>query len=334
MDGVLLSIVIPTFNRRDSLLHCLRALAGQGEIESSCEVIVVVDGSTDGSAEAVQSVAWPFPLRIIRQANLGAGAARNAGASEAAGAWIAFVEDDVLPADTWVRSALDIVSGSPADVIEGRTAYAETLKQVRRFEAGRIPSFIPCNLIVRRESFEAVGGYSPEFFDRTKGLYFREDSDFGFRLLKAGYTVRLDERLLVLHPEQFTSLAACYRHVRRYVFDPLLYRRHPVEYRRMIEVKKVFGREVRRPLHYAALAAVPAMLLLAGGIAAGSIPAWGGGSLLLLAVSTLFRVRYKGRKALQLYRAGETAGFLGIPFVYLLSLLRGCLRYRTFGPVI
>ncbi len=334
MSNPLLSIVIPTHNRCASLLRCLGAIGRQADCAALCEVIVVVDGSTDGTAGVLGSRQWPFPLQTVSQQNLGAGVARNAGAAMARGEYLAFLEDDVLPADGWLAIARKILAESTPDVLEGRTVYAGTEREVRRFEPDRTPSFIPCNLIVRRKCFVAVGGYSPDYFDAKRGLYFREDSDFGFRLIGAGYAVSVDERLVVSHPPQFASLRSCFRHALRYVFDPLLFRRHPALYRRMIEVKHLFGMTIHRPLHFVALADVGAAALVLAGSAVGSVPVWVAGAGLMLAAGTAFRFRYQGWKALQVYRPGWTMAFVILPFVYLCSLLRGCFRYRTFGVMV
>ncbi len=77
--GVDVSVVIPTFNRRDRLLRVLEAL-GQQIVDTSCgtfdfEVVVVSDGSTDGTGEAVREQDFPFPVRLVEQRNAGPAAA-------------------------------------------------------------------------------------------------------------------------------------------------------------------------------------------------------------------------------------------------------------------
>src|SRR5689334_23359712 len=83
------SVVLPTYNRRAVVTHSLHALAAVAA-PWPCELIVVVDGSDDGTAEAVAGMAMPFPLRVLVQAHAGAAAARNAGAAAASGAYLLF----------------------------------------------------------------------------------------------------------------------------------------------------------------------------------------------------------------------------------------------------
>lgn len=93
------SVVIPTHNRRASLERVLRALAHQTVSPASFEVVLVVDGCTDGTAEMSRrlSLDLPYALRVIEQTNAGPAAARNRGLAEARATLIVFLDDDVVP---------------------------------------------------------------------------------------------------------------------------------------------------------------------------------------------------------------------------------------------
>lgn len=90
---MLFSVVIPTFNRRALLARTLESVTRQ--TFADFEIIVVDDGSTDGTLEYLRSL--ERDVRLLRQENKGAGVARNAGASEARGEYIAFLDSD----DVW-----------------------------------------------------------------------------------------------------------------------------------------------------------------------------------------------------------------------------------------
>jgi glycosyltransferase involved in cell wall biosynthesis len=100
-DQVDISVVIPTFNRVDRLMRVLGAIerleSATGDQEFSFEVVVVSDGSTDGTAETVRSTATPFPVRLDEQSNSGPAAARNRGIELARGGLVVFLDDDVIP---------------------------------------------------------------------------------------------------------------------------------------------------------------------------------------------------------------------------------------------
>ena len=324
------SVIIPTFNRKEPLRACLHALAEQTLDPSDFEVLVAIDGSDDGTREMLSECHAPFHLRALVLEHGGASRARNAGADAAIGEYLAFTEDDVIPDPYWLAHAQKHILEGSLDILEGRTVYTHSRSSVRRFEPHGIPSFIPCNLFVRRQAFLAVGGYDLDFFDRESGLYFREDSDLGFRLLDAGHTVFLAQDVLVAHPPQFDTLLGCIRHARRYIFDPLLYKRHPRRYRKGIEVKEIAGIILRRPQHYVALAALVALLACVAGVIAGNGALISLSTLAVALCGFLFRQKYQGWSALNPLEIHKTLGFSVVPFVYLLSLARGCIRYRSF----
>lgn len=107
------SAVIPTFNRVGYINRAIESLLAQTVPVD--EVIVVDDGSTDGTAEAVEA-RYGSRIRVVRQANTGVSGARRRGIQEARGEWIAFLDSD----DEWMpdrnRQLLDAAASVPSDV--------------------------------------------------------------------------------------------------------------------------------------------------------------------------------------------------------------------------
>src|SRR5215470_9827202 len=99
MDPTFVSIVVPTYNRRASLQRLLEALVHQTYARSDFEVIVVDDGSTDGTVEFARTTDFGYQVRVIEQEHSGPAAARNRGVTEAHGELIVFLDDDVVPVD-------------------------------------------------------------------------------------------------------------------------------------------------------------------------------------------------------------------------------------------
>ena len=98
------TVVIPTHDRL-ALLH--RVLAGLSTQGGDFEVVVVSDGSTDGTAEYLRGDATPVPVIAIVQANKGPAAARNAGIEHAHGDLVVFLDDDVVPGSGWLKAHVD-----------------------------------------------------------------------------------------------------------------------------------------------------------------------------------------------------------------------------------
>lgn len=88
-----ISVVIPLFNKKEYILRAIESVLNQ--THSNFELIVVDDGSTDGSAEVVTSVK-DDRVRLISQSNQGVSVARNRGVQEARSEWVAFINDFVV----------------------------------------------------------------------------------------------------------------------------------------------------------------------------------------------------------------------------------------------
>lgn len=97
------SVVVSTFNRRDVVLRTVATLLRQDLSPAEYEIIVVVDGSTDGTATALRSLPMHSRLRVIEQQNRGLAGARNTGLRAATGELLIFVDDDMACEPSLVR---------------------------------------------------------------------------------------------------------------------------------------------------------------------------------------------------------------------------------------
>jgi glycosyltransferase involved in cell wall biosynthesis len=334
-DKNVISVIIPTYNQIDSLLDCLRALAEQEGEPSSYEVIVTDMGSTDGTGERLEGFHYQYSLRVIAVGSGGACRARNEGAGVARGDWLAFTGDDVLPERDWLRLAQEHIDFHPElDLLEGTVVDKDSGESMRRFEGGRIPSFPPLNLFVKKSVFDRLGGFDPSFDDAKRHTHFRGDAEFGMRLLDIGGKVALASNVAVRRARPFTSAGDLFRQMRLHEFDALLYRSHPFRFRQLIEVKSLFGLPVRRLQHIISLAYGTAMVWCLVTAAEGRFYEAYSALLAACACGLLFRYKYQGLRALQIYRIKETAGFLLAPVIYLWSVLQGAIRYRAPGVLL
>jgi glycosyltransferase involved in cell wall biosynthesis len=119
------SVVVPTHDRMDVLPEVLAAIEAQ-EAPCAFELVVVDDGSGDGTAAFLAGRAFTIPARVIRQDNRGPAAARNAGVAAARGRLVAFLGDDTVPQRGWLaahRAAHDRRGDPSALAIIGYTGW-------------------------------------------------------------------------------------------------------------------------------------------------------------------------------------------------------------------
>jgi glycosyltransferase involved in cell wall biosynthesis len=333
MKEPLVSIVVPTYNRRGMLESLLRLIAKQTFPMERLEVVIVDDGSTDGTAELLKQMARELPYRLlaVESGHAGPGAARNLGVGEASAPVIAFLEDDVSPRNDWLANGLRYFDDESVGGVEGVTTQQGRDSSLRSFDPAGFFSFIPCNLFIRRDVFLKSGGYDPMFFDAGTGLYFREDLDLGLRLEAGGIHFVRGEDVIVSHPEQFKEMGDVLRHLRRYVFDALLAKKHRAAYGQRVELKKVAGLVIGRPFHY--LSSLYLFVGLPGfvvSIVQGSVP---GVLIFLVFLAGLIagmRIRYRDLS----WTLTGSILFCLLPFYYYYWLIRGCLKFRNWNVLL
>lgn len=193
----LFSIVVPVYNTARVLARCLKSAAAQSLAD--IEIIVVDDGSTDGSGDVAQQIARDDRrVRLFRQANAGQGVARNLGLAEARGRYVLFLDSDdfidprtcEIVAAAFARTNADVVSfrlrfetelgatvavRGPDDVMESEQPgiFADAMLD-RNFLSS------PCNKAVRRDlltchtiRFPALRAYEDALFSRHVALHAR-----------------------------------------------------------------------------------------------------------------------------------------------------------------
>lgn len=115
-----ISVIVPVYNVQSYVGACLESILAQ-DVPATMEVIVVVDGSTDGSeAIARDAAARDGRLRVIVQSNLGLSAARNTGIAAARGRWIAFVDSDDMLAAGHLAALVERMRVGDCDIVGSR----------------------------------------------------------------------------------------------------------------------------------------------------------------------------------------------------------------------
>jgi len=203
----LLSVVVPARNAAETLPFCLAAL--ERSAAGRAQVIVVDDGSTDGTGELARAAG----VEVIRhEVASGPARARNVGAGSAASDIVLFVDADVVIADDAVTRVLEAfeadadltaVFGSYDDAPGGRTLVSDYRNLLHHFvhQSSRADSasfWAGCGA-VRKAAFLAVGGFDERYCRPSI-----EDIELGGRFARGGYRVRLDKRLTGRHLKNWT----------------------------------------------------------------------------------------------------------------------------------
>jgi glycosyltransferase involved in cell wall biosynthesis len=167
-----ISVVIPTRNRWPLLRRALGGVFAQRGV--ALEVLVVDDGSSDGSAERAESITDPR-LKVLRQDRAGVAAARNRGIESAAAAWVALLDDDDLWAPDKCRLQLATLAERRAEVaFSSQVVVDEALRAKRVLQApdperlltellGSNVIGTPSSVMASREALLSAGGFDDRF---------------------------------------------------------------------------------------------------------------------------------------------------------------------------
>ena len=204
-----MSVIIPTYNNRRVLQQTIAALLAQEFPPGAYEVIIADDGSTDGTAEMVQAVPGPVPVRYVPQRNRSRAAARNLGARQARGRILMFLDSDLWAAPVLLAEHYKHYATASRRVgVKGRSithpdARGSLFMQVKEMgpdltvqRTGDLSPFhvTSRNLSVRREDFKEAGG-----FDEAFGGYGWEDMELAMRLRAAGVVFEYEPLALGFH---------------------------------------------------------------------------------------------------------------------------------------
>jgi glycosyltransferase involved in cell wall biosynthesis len=224
------SVVIITKDRLPLLRRVVRAASDD---PATAEVVVVDDGSRDGTAGWLRGLdGGGPPLRVLRSEGVGPGAARQAGIERASGDVVVLLDDDVVPRPGLVSGHLQALRDDRACIMLGYMpiclparrragdvalfAYARDYERrcarYEQLEAPVLHNLWGGNFALWREAAVEVGMVSPAF-DRAQTFY--EDRDFGLRALRAGLHGRFDRTLLADHLHRRTGAEALADSTRR-----------------------------------------------------------------------------------------------------------------------
>lgn len=250
------SVIIPTYDRQTQVLRAIDyVLAQTAPVD---EIIVVDDGSTDGTAEVIRT-RHGSRVRVLRQKNQGVSAARNYGIREARGEWIAFLDSDDIWLPTKMERQFEAVAAFGDEVgvcftdnfFDGHPDLKMSKFQEATFEsaskfgiledpakfilAGREP-FFTSSFMIKRALFGTAG------FDEA--LVIGEDTDLFFRLSFRTRFCFVAEPLVGIDRDPARSVGLCNLYFTR---DDRKYESLERRFAKWLAMPEVVGTEYERP---------------------------------------------------------------------------------------
>ena len=201
------SVIIPVYNRPDEARELLESLCAQ-----TCrdfEVVIVEDGSAIPCKEVAEAYADRLDIHYYVKENGGPGRARNYGVERARGEYVLILDSDAVLPEGYIAAVEDELEREPADAFGGPDRAHPDFTPMQKainyamtsfFTTGgirggkkKLDKFYPrsCNMGVRREVYQALGGFS--------AMRFGEAIDFSTRIFKRGYRCRLFPEAWVWH---------------------------------------------------------------------------------------------------------------------------------------
>ncbi|MEM0360057.1 MAG: glycosyltransferase family A protein [Candidatus Diapherotrites archaeon] len=206
------SIIVATRNRANAVVKTVKGILAVS-YPSKFEVIVINDGSTDNTREVLEKEFGKNKkvFLIHFDKNFGVCRARNAGIKKARYPIIVNMDHDCIPEKDWLKKLVEPFSNPKIGIVSSYGGYGGT------------------STAFRKEVAERVGGYDEEYF------YYREDTDFAFKIIEAGYEFKAVKAGYFHDHEEtkpkdfFALLGYALQRLKYHQNDVLLYKKHPNE---------------------------------------------------------------------------------------------------------
>lgn len=244
-EGYRISVIIPTYNRRKILRRCLEALEHQSVPLGCFEILVIDDGSTDGTGTMVNDIIAMKrrPVRYFWQNNKKQGAARNLGSQHVQSPLLLFLGDDIIATEALIEQHLyfhDHCNASRNSAVLGYIRWSPDLKVTRfmrwvgemgwQFGYSLITDpmdlpfnfFYTSNISLPRDRFVDCGGFDEGFRE-----YGWEDIELSCRLKDRGMKIIYNAEAVAYHHHPTTLSSFCQRQIQVGYSALHFYRKHP-----------------------------------------------------------------------------------------------------------
>ena len=250
MNSIKISVIVPTYNRQDLLKDQISALMSQSMPQQHYEVIVVNDGSEDGTRTYLdQLTSFYGNLKVFHHQNGGPAKARNTALKAASGEIVAFTDDDCVVENNWLRTILSFWKSSTVGM-QGLT-YADRERVTpltHQIDNATGHNSVPtCNAAYLRSALISIGG-----FDETFPSPHNEDADVSWQMQQIGEVMFCPE-MRVYHPPRTDSFRKVSRRMDIMVSEFTLYRKSPALYKKYRDkgpLRHIYGKVFFHHLGY------------------------------------------------------------------------------------
>lgn len=311
----MISVIIPAYNSEKIIGECLTALKAQ--TFKDFEIIVVDDGSTDGTANEAEKLG----ARVIRQAHAGPAVARNLGVKECKGDIVVFTDADCIPDSRWLENVLKPFSDTKVVGVSGTYKTKNNQSLTARFTGYEVE--LRHERMKRFDSIDFIGTYSAAYrksvflkfggFDTSFKTASGEDSELSFKIAKAGHRLVFAPDAFVWHRHPDSIGKYLKQKFNRGYWRVMLYRKHP---------EKMKGESYTPPLLLIETVITAVMALLLAAIPIFSIinitiP------LNLAAICALAVILLNVKFFYFMFRKELVAGLYSLPMVFLRNIAYG-----------
>ncbi len=236
------SVVIPTYNRKHLIDRAIRSVLAQ--THSADEILVIDDGSTDGTSDMIAST---FPqVNLVRQLNQGVSSARNAGIARASGDWLAFLDSD----DEWLpdklKNQVELLSQDGSKIVHTDEIWIRDGTRVNPGKKHRKPSgwifsnclvlccVSPSSIMISRSVFDELGNFD-------ESLPVCEDYDLWLRMSTRYPFALVDRPQIIKYGGHYDQLSKRFWGMDRFRVQSILNRleSEKLNYKQIDEAKKV-----------------------------------------------------------------------------------------------
>jgi glycosyltransferase involved in cell wall biosynthesis len=317
-DLPFVSVVISFHNDAAYLRRCLLSLLNQTYPRELHEIILVNDGSVDGSQETISDLLGRHraTLKLFTESDRGPAAARNLGVMKARGSIVAFTDPDCVVDEAWLAEHAKCYVSEEVGGVEGRveTDWNNLLYPIRVSPAGY--RYITANMSYRRTVLEKVGLFDENF-------RWKEDDELAYRVIEAGWAIRSEDRAIVYHPVRTLAMRGLVSYGLKHRYDVLFYEKHPDLAKSYFRIIKLGPLALTREFLICSAGVLVTCLL---GVAFSSNTAIG------LALLALFASLGAYQRRRMLKRRAKASLIWMAAFIVLIEIGRlwGCFKFRRF----